>query len=87
MTHAYEAEVDENGQVRLQKPLMLHRRHRAVLTVLEPLEETRMSLDTIKEQITDEANDWRQFVGTMKNSTLFNSDPVAIQKAMRDEWD
>lgn len=46
MLQAVEAEVDENGQVRLQEPLILMGRHRAVLTILEPvqsLDENAMS--------------------------------------------
>jgi len=29
----------------------------------------------------------REFVGVLKNSSAFNSDPIALQRAMRDEWD
>lgn len=38
MIRSYEAEVSEDGQVRLLDPLALRGRHRAVLTLLEPLE-------------------------------------------------
>ncbi|MEO5332936.1 MAG: hypothetical protein H7839_13005 [Magnetococcus sp. YQC-5] len=38
MIRSYEAEVSEDGQVRLLDPLVLRGRHRAVLTLLEPLE-------------------------------------------------
>ncbi len=30
--------------------------------------------------------DWHQFVGVLKDSKLFEGDPVDIQRAMRDEW-
>jgi hypothetical protein len=38
MLHSYEAEVSKDGQVWLQEPLSLRERHRAVLTILEPVE-------------------------------------------------
>ncbi len=33
-----------------------------------------------------ESTGWRRFAGILKTSPNFNDDPVAIQKAMRDEW-
>ncbi|MBF0627204.1 MAG: hypothetical protein HQL91_03185 [Magnetococcales bacterium] len=38
MLQAVHAEVDEKGQVRLLEPILLPGRHRAILTVLDPLE-------------------------------------------------
>ncbi|MEO5327396.1 MAG: hypothetical protein H7829_04045 [Magnetococcus sp. THC-1_WYH] len=37
MIRSYEAEVSEDGRVWLHEPLTLQSRHRAVLTILEPL--------------------------------------------------
>lgn len=31
--------------------------------------------------------DWRRWAGVLKGSTHLNEDPVAIQQAMRHEWD
>lgn len=81
MMHTYEAEVGEDGRVRLCEPIALQGRHRAVVTILEPLgEEGGVS----KKNTT--AQDWRQFTGIIKDSPHFNGDPVTTQKALRDEW-
>ena len=40
MIHAVEAEIGQDGQIHLQEPLTLHRGHRAVVMVLEPLDKT-----------------------------------------------
>ena len=82
MMQSYEAEVREDGQVRLREPLALRGRYRAVLTVLEPLEAERTDA-----RIVGEPQDWRRFVGTMRRASLFKDDPMVIQKALRDEWD
>ena len=82
MMHSYEAEVSADGQVRLREPMVLRGRHRAVLTVLEPLES-----DEIASGSMESSPNWRRFAGVMKESPHFNGDPVAIQKALRDEWD
>ncbi len=61
MMRSYEAEVGEDGKVRLCEPLMaLQGRQRAVLTVLGPVkaEEARASSD-------DDTEDWRPFVGLL----------------------
>ncbi|MBF0175428.1 MAG: hypothetical protein HQL63_01060 [Magnetococcales bacterium] len=81
MLKAVEAEVGENGQIRLREPLVLRGWHRAVLTVLEPLEAVEVDA-----RIVDESGSWRRHVGTMQGSPHFNGDPVVIQDAMRDEW-
>lgn len=81
MMHSYEAEVSADGQVRLREPMVLQGRHRAVLTVLEPLESDEIA------GVMESPPNWRHFAGMMKESPHFNGDPVSIQKAMRDEWD
>ncbi|MBF0285486.1 MAG: hypothetical protein HQL51_13625 [Magnetococcales bacterium] len=30
---------------------------------------------------------WHRFIGILRDSPVFKGDPVAIQRAMRDEWD
>ncbi len=82
MMHSYEAEVGRDGKVRLREPLALRDRHRAVVIVMEPMEASEPPAYP-----TDASRDWRRFVGVMKDTAHFNADPVAIQKAMRDEWD
>ncbi|MBF0176782.1 MAG: hypothetical protein HQL63_08045 [Magnetococcales bacterium] len=82
MMRSCEAEVSADGQVRLREPMVLRGRHRAVLTVLEPLES-----DAIASDAMESSPDWRHFAGVMKESPHFNADPVSIQKALRDEWD
>ncbi|MBF0309998.1 MAG: hypothetical protein HQL56_10770 [Magnetococcales bacterium] len=82
MMHSYEAEVSADGQVRLREPMVLRGRHRAVLTVLEPLESDEVASDAM-----EALPNWRRFAGVMKESPHFNGDPVSIQRAMRDEWD
>jgi hypothetical protein len=81
MLQTVEAEVGENGQIRLRSPLVLRGWHRAVLTVLEPLTEE----DNEAGQTLVPHRDWHRFVGTLKDSPRFNGDPVAIQRDMRDE--
>lgn len=33
------------------------------------------------------AADWQSFVGVLQNSPNWNGDPLAVQEAMRDDWD
>lgn len=82
MMYSYEAEVSEDGKVRLRESLTLDRLHKAVLTVLEPLENT-----DIEPKPSNITADWRRFAGILKDSLHFKDDPIAVQKAMRDEWD
>ena len=79
---SYKAEIGKDGKVRLREPLTLRGRHRAVVTVLEPLE-----TDEAPTQLTNKVLDWQRFAGIMKDTPHFNGDPVVLQKAMRDEWD
>ncbi|NGZ27879.1 MAG: hypothetical protein G8345_13445 [Magnetococcales bacterium] len=81
MLKAVEAEVGENGQVRLREPLILQGWHRAVLTILEPLQTVETGAHT-----AGAPGSWHRHVGVMKDSPHFKGDPAAIQKAMRDEW-
>ncbi|HAT50255.1 MAG: hypothetical protein HQL07_14005 [Nitrospirae bacterium] len=83
MLKSVEAEIGADGRVRLREPLPLSCRHRAVVTVLERLDSAEDSAQTA----ADETCDWRRFAGVMRDSPHFNADPVAIQKAIRDEWD
>ena len=45
-----------------------------------------------KDNILEKSNDapkrpLHEFIGVLKNSTVFSDDPVIIQRKMRDEWD
>lgn len=39
-----------------------------------------------QESTSSKTTDWRKFAGILKDSTALEGDPVAIQRAMRDEW-
>ncbi|MCK5718896.1 MAG: hypothetical protein KAH84_02980 [Thiomargarita sp.] len=78
MLQTIEAIVEKNGTVRLLEPIHPKQSIRALLTLLEPVEE----------KSTIRANrPLREFVGILKDSTIFSGDPVALQREMRDEWD
>lgn len=61
--HSYEAEVSADGQVRLREPVVLRGRHRAILTVLSPLES-----DEIVSRTMESSPSWRCLAGVMKDS-------------------
>ncbi|MCK5232056.1 MAG: hypothetical protein KAR13_17425 [Desulfobulbaceae bacterium] len=77
MLSTVEVIVEKNGSVRLLEPLHPTHSMRALLTLLEPLEE---STTTPKRPL-------HEFIGILKNSTIFSGDPVTLQRDMRDEWD
>ncbi|MBF0295242.1 MAG: hypothetical protein HQL96_08625 [Magnetococcales bacterium] len=81
MLQSVEAEIGEDGQIQLREPLTIHGPCRAVVIVLGPL-----AKEMANERISASSLGWRRHVGAMKDSPHFNGDPVAIQKAMRDEW-
>lgn len=47
----------------------------------------RLSKSWPTKQDTSPAADWRSFAGVLRDSPNMNEDPVAIQEAMRREWD
>ncbi|MBF0180496.1 MAG: DUF2281 domain-containing protein [Magnetococcales bacterium] len=59
----------------------MQRWHRAIVTVLEPLDKEEATI-----QREPPPSDWRRHVGILTDSPHFNGHPVAIQQAMRDEW-
>ncbi|MBF0588301.1 MAG: hypothetical protein HQL53_04160 [Magnetococcales bacterium] len=69
--------------MRLREPLALRGRHRAVVTVLGPMEDEDIS----GRRRASALQDWRRFAGIIKDSPHFRGDPVEAQKAMRDEWE
>jgi len=75
MLQAIEAIIEQNGAVRLLEPLHLTRQTRAVLTLLEPV------------NIMQTKRPLREFIGALKHSSAFTGNPLAVQQAMRDEWD
>lgn len=77
MFSTIEVIVEKNGVVRLLEPLPTTRPMRALLTLLEPLEQPTV---LPKRPLCE-------FIGILRNSTAFTGDPVALQRTMRDEWD
>ncbi|WP_133510743.1 hypothetical protein [Candidatus Thiosymbion oneisti] len=77
MLSTVEVIVEKNGNVRLLEPLHPSHAMRALLTLLEPLEKSTI---TPKRSL-------HEFIGILKNSTLFSGNPVTLQRDMRDEWD
>ena len=78
MLSTIEAIVEKNGNVRLLEPLHPTHSIRALLTLLEPLD---------KSTTTSKHRPLCEFVGVLKNSTIFSGDPVILQRNMRNEWD
>jgi hypothetical protein len=76
MLATIEVIVEKDGVVRLLEPLQPTRPIRALLTLLEPL----------NQPITPKRS-LRDCIGLLKNSTAFEDDPVTLQRALRDEWD
>ena len=74
MLQTLEAEISPNGHIHFLEDFSLDRKVQAYVTILA-------DSDTTKNK-----SDWHQFVGVLKDSKLFEGDPVDIQRAMRDEW-
>jgi len=77
MFSTIEVIVEKDGRVRLLEPLHPTHTMRALLTLLEPLEK---STATPKRPL-------HEFIGVLKNSTVFSDNPVTLQRNIRDEWD
>ncbi|MEQ1525429.1 MAG: hypothetical protein ABL911_01610 [Gallionella sp.] len=73
MLQTIEVEIDAQGGIHPLQTLPPTAERRALLTLVIP------EIPLVK-------MDWRSFVGTLKNSSCFNEDPVEIQRKMRDEW-
>jgi hypothetical protein len=72
MLQTIEVEIDAQGVIHPLQALPQLAERRALLTLVVP------------EQ--DKHTDWRSFVGRLSDSPNFNSDPVEIQRKLRDEW-
>lgn len=73
MLQTIEVEIDAQGGIHPMQALPLTAERRALLTLVIP----EKALPT---------NNWRDFIGALKDSPCFNEDPVAIQRKLRDEW-
>jgi hypothetical protein len=76
MLATIEVIIEKDGVVRLLEPLQPSRPIRALLTLLEPLN-----------QPISPKRSLRDCIGLLKNSSMFEDDPVTLQRAFRDEWD
>ncbi|SFR49331.1 hypothetical protein [Thiomicrospira sp. ALE5] len=74
MLQTLEAEIYPGGQIQFLEKFALDHKVRAYVTILTESETPK------------ETADWHQFVGVLQDSTIFDGDPVDIQRAMRDEW-
>jgi hypothetical protein len=72
MLQTIEVEIDAQGVIHPLQALPQLAERRALLTLVVP------------EQ--DKHTDWHSFVGRLSDSPNFNSDPVEIQRKLRDEW-
>ena len=72
MLQTIEVEIDAQGVIHPLQALPQLAERRGLLTLVVPEQEKH--------------TDWRSFVGRLGDSPNFNSDPVEIQRMMRDEW-
>lgn len=77
MLQTYEALLEPNGHLQFLE------------TPPRPADQPRRVLVTFTSSAQEAAapRDWRQLLGSMKDSPNLNDDPLAIQQAMRHEWD
>lgn len=78
MLQTYEALLEPDGHLQFLEtpPLQADQPRRVLVTFTGPAQEA-----------ATEPKDWRQLLGSMKDSPNLNDDPLAIQQAMRHEWD
>lgn len=60
MMHSYNAEIDANGQIRLLESVRLRGPCRAVVTVLETVEEKETDAEFLKLTESSLSQDWEQ---------------------------
>jgi len=78
MLQTYEAVLQPNGSLHfLENPPLAATKPCRVLVTFTGSEGNT----------TAAPGDWKQFVGSLKNSPNLNGDPLAIQQAMRHEWE
>ena len=74
MLQTLEAEILPNGHIHFLENFSTNRKVKAYVTILS------------QQPLSKPKADWHHFVGALKESSLFQGDPVEIQKTMRDEW-
>lgn len=75
MLQTIEVEIDAQGVIHALQTLPIKAERRVLLTRVVP------------EQIAkSDHTDWHSFAGKLNGSPNFNTDPVEIQRKMRDEW-
>lgn len=77
MFSTIEAIIEKDGKVRLLEPLQPTHRMRALVTLLEPVENPT----------TTPKRSLHEFIGVLKDAAVFSGDPITLQRNMRDEWD
>lgn len=75
MLQTIEVEIDAQGVIHALQALPPRAERRALLTLVVP--------ESIAQ---NEHADWHSFAGKLNDSPNFNTDPVEIQRKMRDEW-
>ena len=81
MLHTYEALLQPNGQLQfLDPPVEASLAPRRVLVTFT--DKAVVEPSAVHRPVTS----WERWVGVLKDSPVFEGDPVAIQRAMRDEW-
>jgi hypothetical protein len=78
MYQAVEA-VSKSGVIHVIEPIQFEENEQLVIL--------RISKKWQTPALQQSSQDWRKFVGLLKNSPAFDEAPVAIQQAMRHEWD
>jgi len=78
MYQAVEA-ISKSGVIHVMEPVHFEENEQLVIL--------RISKKWQNPSSEEGAQDWRKFVGLLKNSSAFDADPVAIQQDMRHEWD
>jgi hypothetical protein len=73
MLQTIEVEIDAQGGIHPLQALPLTAERRALLALVIP-------------ESAHVTNNWRDFIGALKDSACFNEDPVAIQRKLRDDW-
>ncbi len=53
----------------------------------EPLVILRLSKTHLTDPASGQPTAWQDWAGVLKSSPNFNDDPLALQRAMRHEWD
>jgi hypothetical protein len=76
---AFEA-IAKSGVIQPLEPVSLREDERLIVLRLNKHEPDRAPA-------AHEGGDWRRWVGVLKGSPHLNGDPLALQQALRQEWD